>query len=107
MDAVNVVINPDEQAELDNIFSYHKPFGDQPARYEALRSKAKELGVLIIGLCPRSADRSAALRKLREAVMTANASIAINEKEPVAELPPAQPEAAPEQPAAEPAPAAQ
>jgi hypothetical protein len=27
-------INPDEQAELDNLFTYHRPFGDQPARYE-------------------------------------------------------------------------
>lgn len=71
-----------EKSELDNLFTYHKPFGDQPARYEAIRSKAKEFAVLILETVPRSADRTAALRKLRETVFTANAAIAINEKEP-------------------------
>ena len=108
-------INPDEQAELDNLFSYHKPFGSQPARYEIIRAKAKELAVLLLGACPRSADRTAAIRKLRECVMTANASIAINEKEPAFVPVPGDGEpqapahsigAGPEQPAGEPSAAA-
>lgn len=74
-------LDPDTQANLDNLFSYHKPFGDQSNRYEALRSKAKELAVLILKATPRSADQQAALRKLRECVMTANAAIACNEIE--------------------------
>ncbi len=97
-------INPDEQAELDNCFTYHKPFGDQQERYVAIRSKAKELAVVLLQTVPRSADRSAAIRKLRECVMTANAAIAINEKEPApaAELPipPAEPQSAETAPAA-------
>ena len=72
-----------QQAELDNVFSYHKPFGDQPQRYEAIRAKAKELATVILLATPKCADQSAAIRKLREAVMTANAAIAINEKEGV------------------------
>ena len=79
-----VELSQEQKAELENLFTYHKPFGDQPARYEAIRAKAKELAAVILVSTPRSADQSAALRKLRETVMTANAAIAINEKEPAA-----------------------
>ncbi len=75
-------ITPDQQAELDNLFTYHAPFGDQQERYVAIRAKAKELAVVILESTPRCADQSAALRKVREAVMTANAAIAINEQPP-------------------------
>lgn len=75
-------LTEEQQAELDNVFSYHKPFGTQPQRYEAIRAKAKELATVILLSTPKSADQSAAIRKVREAVMTANAAIAINEKEP-------------------------
>lgn len=68
-----------DQEQLDNWFSYHAPKGDQPARYEALRSAGKEFAKVIVGSCPPSADRTVALRKVREAVMTANASIACGE----------------------------
>ena len=67
--------------QLDNTFTYHRPFGNQPARYEALREKAKELATLFDGACPDSREKSLALTNLQQAVMWANASIAINEKE--------------------------
>jgi len=56
---------------------YHAPHGDQPERYELIRSKARELAIVIIENTPSSADQTAAIRKLRECVMTANASIAL------------------------------
>lgn len=65
--------------EIDNTFKYHAPKADQPARYEAIREKAKELAELIVASTPKCADQTAAIRKLRECVMTANAAIAINE----------------------------
>ncbi len=65
--------------DLDNIFKYHPPKGDQPERYEKIRAAAKEFAEVINACCPDSADKTAAIRKLREAVMTANASIALNE----------------------------
>jgi hypothetical protein len=77
-------LSTEAKAELDNLFTYHKPIGDQPARYEAIRAKAKELATVILLSTPKSADQSAAIRKLRECVMTANAAIAINEKESLA-----------------------
>lgn len=67
------------ETDLDNWFTYHSPKGDQPERYQILREKAKQLAYLILEHAPESADRTAAIRKLRECVMTANASIACEE----------------------------
>lgn len=64
------------QSDVDNWFSYHTPTGDQDVRYEMIREKAKELATIIIVNTPSSADQTASIRKLRECVMTANASIA-------------------------------
>lgn len=63
--------------EILDVFSYHAPKADQPERYERIRAKARELAEEIVEVCPPSADRTAAIRKLRECVMTANASIAL------------------------------
>lgn len=63
--------------EILDVFSCHAPKADQPERYERLRAKARELAEEIVEVCPASADRTAAIRKLRECVMTANASIAL------------------------------
>lgn len=66
-------------AEIENTFSYHAPKGDQTDRYQKIRDKAKELAHVILECTPSCADQTAAIRKLRESVMTANAAIAINE----------------------------
>lgn len=66
-----------EEAELfDDLFTYHAPTGDQAERYAAINGAAKALAVTVHRVCPPSADRSAAIRLIREARMTANASIA-------------------------------
>lgn len=67
--------------EIDNRFSYHKPIGNQPERYEVLRGKAKELAWHINDLCPESREKSLAITELESAIMWANASIARNEGE--------------------------
>lgn len=63
--------------DLNNVFSYHAPKDDQPQKYEALRSAAKAFAQAVIDNTPPCADQSAAIRKIREAVMTANAAIAL------------------------------
>lgn len=63
---------------IEDIFTYHAPTGDQSQRYQAIREKAKELAYVIDANCEPGPDRTAAIRHLREAVMTANASIATN-----------------------------
>jgi len=67
--------------QIKDIFTYHKPFGDQPKKYEQLRDEAKTLAILIQELCPESREKSLAITNLQQAIMWANASIAINEKE--------------------------
>jgi hypothetical protein len=66
--------------DIENIFTYHKPTADQLPKYEAIRAKAKELAHVIVDSTPASADQTAAIRLLREAVMTANACIALEGK---------------------------
>lgn len=80
---VSKVMDITAKNEIENHFSYHSPKGDQPERYEKIRSKAKELAYLIQESCPTSDEKSLAMRKLEECVMWANASIARNEKEEI------------------------
>jgi len=63
--------------DLDHIFKYHSPTDEQLPKYEAIRAAAKVFAAVVIENTPRSADQTAAIRLLREAVMTANASIAL------------------------------
>lgn len=63
--------------DIDHVFKYHAPSPDQVPKYEELREYAKMFADAIIRLTPACADQSAALRHVREAVMTANASIAL------------------------------
>lgn len=72
-------ITADDDKRIGNTFAYHAPKADQPERYEAIRSKAKELALLILGCCPNSRERSLALTHLEDVCYTANASIARNE----------------------------
>lgn len=67
-----------EQA-LKDIFTYHPPVGDQKERYEQLRAKGLELAEMIQSHSPPSPEQTIAIRKVQEAIMYANAAIAINE----------------------------
>jgi hypothetical protein len=66
------------EEKLPAIFTYHAPTGDQPAKYQAIRDKALEMAQVIVASTPTSADQTAAIRLLRESVMTANAAVALN-----------------------------
>lgn len=63
--------------KLDDIFRYHPPSSDDMVAYEKLRSAAKDFALVIVDLTPACADQTAAIRLVREAVMTANAAIAL------------------------------
>lgn len=69
---------------LDNLFTYHRPFGTQPQRYEAIRAFAKAFAQLVLDTTPASREQSLALTRIQEATQMANAAIAINEVEPPA-----------------------
>lgn len=64
------------EERIENWFVYHPATPDQAAKYEAIRAAGKNLALTIVASAPDSADRNAALRKVREAVATANAAIA-------------------------------
>ena len=66
-------------ADMKNIFTYHSPKGTQARRYEILRDEAGKLAQLVILNCPHSRERSLAITHLQQAVMFANAAIAIRE----------------------------
>ena len=68
--------------QIESLFTYHRPFGDQATRYERIRSAAIAMAGFIQGNCPESREKSLALTNLQQAIMWANAAIAINEKEP-------------------------
>ena len=61
---------------LTPLFVYHPPTPDQIPKYTKLRAAALAFARVIDRCVPPGADRSAAIRKVREAVMTANAGIA-------------------------------
>jgi hypothetical protein len=64
---------------IEKDYSYHKPFGTQPDRYQAIRDKAKDLAYLIELAVPESREKALAYTNLEQAVMWANAGIARNE----------------------------
>ena len=69
-------------ASLARTYTYHPPFGSQPERYIALREAGKAFAQAISTLCPPSRETSVALTNVQQAVMWANAAIAINEQAP-------------------------
>ncbi len=73
-------MTPQEQEQLDNWFTFHPPGPGDAEKYERLRAAGGELAKTIYSLCPPSADRTAAVRKVRGAIFTANASIACGGK---------------------------
>jgi hypothetical protein len=66
--------------EIENWFSYHAPTTEQVEVYSELRSAAKAFAYTILALTPPSADQTAAIRHIRDALMTANAAIACGGK---------------------------
>jgi hypothetical protein len=72
-DAIRKSIDP-----IDDVFTYHPPTVEQGLKYQALREAAKHFARIIQQNTPYCADQTAALRKVREAVMTANAAIALD-----------------------------
>ena len=65
---------------LQNWFTYHSPTVDQIPKYQAIRDGGLALATAINENVPDCADKSAAIRKVREACMTANAGLACGGK---------------------------
>lgn len=77
-------MHPSNEVTLENVdtvFTYHNDPARVPA-YDALRNKAKEFAIVILNTVPKSADRSTAMRHLRQALMNANAGVALSPEWP-------------------------
>lgn len=70
---------PEKPITLEDVFTYHPPKGDQPERYQKLRSACLGLANVILNETPKSREQSIAIRKLEECSMWMNAAIARNE----------------------------
>lgn len=63
---------------LEKVFTYHKPENQaQLDAYASIREKGKDLAEAILLNTTPCGDQQAAIRKVREAVMTANAAVAL------------------------------
>ena len=69
-------MEPDILQKIDTWFTYHAPGPEDLVHYAHLREAAKKFALAIVEHTPRCADQTVALRKIREAVMTANAAVA-------------------------------
>lgn len=67
------------KSQIERVFTYNPPKGDQPTRYVHLRGVAKNLAYAIVNETPESREQSLALTHLEQAIMFANAAIARNE----------------------------
>ncbi len=67
------------EEDINHIFAYHKPYGDQVTRFVAVRASALQLARFILTCTPSSPEQTLAIRKVQEAVMWSNAAIALNE----------------------------
>ena len=67
-----------DEAKVREIFTYHSPTPYTTPKFEAIRAAGKYFAEVLLANVPRGADRTAAIRKLREAVMTANAGISLD-----------------------------
>lgn len=63
-------------AELERQFTYHPPTEGEKYLYQQINNACLNAAKVILSACPPGADRAAAIRKIREARMTANAAIA-------------------------------
>ena len=71
-----MVSEPGYNPDLEGLFTYHPPNADTIPKYQAINEAALNLARVIDATCPPSADRTAAIRKVQEARMVANCSIA-------------------------------
>jgi hypothetical protein len=63
---------------LAELFRYHTPTPETLPKFAAINQAAKNFAEIVLQNCPSSADRSATIRLIREARMTANAAVALN-----------------------------
>lgn len=67
---------PFQNPSTERLFTYHPPTDETIPMFKLIRERGLEFAEAIEECCPPCPDKHAAIRKVREAVMTANAAIA-------------------------------
>ena len=67
-------------AEIEDLFSYHPPTPEQRGTYEEINAAFVECAKKIAPLLPGGPGKTVAVRKLSDARMSANAAVALNGK---------------------------
>lgn len=70
------------RADVERWFTYHAPTEDQVRKLKRIRDAARHLATVILESTPQNADQWSAVRKVREAVMTANAAVVCHKPTP-------------------------
>jgi len=70
-------MSKDLRDKIEEIFSYHAPDASQQDKYARIRSAAKIFAYEVLNNTPPCADQTTAIRHIRDAVMTANAAVAL------------------------------
>ncbi len=65
-----------DQKKLDNFFNVHGLIGSKPTCLDEIRNAGRFFVEILYKVAPRCADRTAAIRKIREAVWTAVFAVA-------------------------------
>lgn len=68
---------PFTEHDIEEMFTYHAPSAGQVEALRDLCEGAKIFAKMINELVPNSPDKTVAIRKLHECVMTANAAIVL------------------------------
>lgn len=74
------------QRDIDNWFMYHPPTPEQLVAYNDIRQAAKIYAETVNKHVPDSADKTVAIRKIRESVMAANLAVACFQKPTIESL---------------------
>ena len=72
--------------EIENWFTYHAPTAGQLDAYNQIRTAAKYYAEVVNEHVPDCADKTAALRKIRDSVMAANLAVACYQKPTIESL---------------------
>ena len=66
------------EKEIRELFEYHPPNAETIPKFKEVTEACIAAAIVIDRVCPPSADRTAAIRHLQDARMSANCSIANN-----------------------------
>lgn len=76
-EVMGVPVNRVTNQNVDEVFSYHKASAEEASAIEEVRLDAKRFAKTILRVVPEGADQQAGLRLLRQAMMTCNQAIVL------------------------------